>query len=86
MEVEIEVEWEGRPERRARTRALLNFLASSAGSWSAKKRRVLSSERDFSKVLKNSECSSRAGRAGASSGALVVLELDLDLHGFAVFA
>ena len=85
MEVEVEVEYEGRPERRERTRALLNFLALSAGSWSAKKKRVLSSERNFSKVLGNSECSSRAGRAGASSGALVELELDrnLDVHGFA---
>ena len=88
MEMEVEVEYEGRPERR--TRALLNFLALSAGSWSTKKRRVLSSERNFSKVLGNSECSSRAGRAGASSGALVELELeldlDLDVHGFAGFA
>ena len=84
--MEVEVEWGGRPERR--TGALLNFLALSAGSWSAKKRRVLSSERDFSEVLGNSECSSRAGRAGASSATLVELELELDLdfHGFAVFA
>ena len=84
--MEVEVEYEGRPERR--TGALLNCLALSAGSWSAQKRRVLSSERNFSKVLGNSECSSRAGRAGASSaGALVEFELDRDLdvdvHGFA---